>query len=579
MKKIYKSIFFYGLLATTSLIMGSCGDAFDYPDWQIIDDKQSDTSGGDGIDMGDVSDEVLEGELRQAMEYVIDFREHKYQYQRNTNIDVFAGYCTVSKSKFDFGQPLYHTYDYPNGYYGGPLGESQKLFPQLYHAYFFAESHGNPEWKAIAQILYAYSMHELVDFFGVIPYNDYRKLKETNPLEYLSCEDTYKAIFTDLEEAIATLKEKKPSAEMLKRVEGEKEGYSKGDWKNWVRFANSIRLRMALNMVKVNPGDAQTIAESAANDEIGLLTEDFGLPTDNGSTYQHPLHKISAEWEDSRLGASLENIMKRYNNPLLEVWFSKNGAVINSKTSGKKTLDVAKECVGMRQGCSVDPSPAENGYKAFSKFQVKYMPRNFFKVTEVLFLLSEAKLRNWNVGGTSAKDFYEQGIRKVFEENGLSGAADAYLKQTAANTKIVYKDYYQPEFSETDQTRGVQVGVKWDEGDSDEVKLEKSVTQKYIANFPQSAEAWTTFRRTGYPRLFPVVEEVNGVPRNWPDKSFDNELQIRRIPFGESTSNEQVNIPNIEVALGGDNTAGTRVWWDVPTEGRDENNRIIPKNF
>ena len=115
MKKIYKSIFFYGLLATTSLIMGSCGDAFDYPDWQIIDDKQSDTSGGDGIDMGDVSDEVLEGELRQAMEYVIDFREHKYQYQRNTNIDVFAGYCTVSKSKFDFGQPLYHTYDYPNG--------------------------------------------------------------------------------------------------------------------------------------------------------------------------------------------------------------------------------------------------------------------------------------------------------------------------------------------------------------------------------------------------------------------------------------------------------------------------------
>ena len=127
----------------------------------------------------------------------------------------------------------------------------------------------------------------------------------------------YKAIFTDLEEAIATLKEKKTSAEMLKRVEGEKEGYSKGDWKNWVRFANSIRLRMALNMVKVNPGDAQTIAESAANDEIGLLTEDFGLPTDNGSTYQHPLHKISAEWEDSRLGAYLENIMKRYNNPLI----------------------------------------------------------------------------------------------------------------------------------------------------------------------------------------------------------------------------------------------------------------------
>ena len=115
----------------------------------------------------------------------------------------------MSKSKFDFGQPLYHTYDYPNGYYGGPLGESQKLFPQLYHAYFFGESHGKPEWKAIAQILYAYSMHELVDFFGAIPYNDYRNLKETNPLEYLSCEETYKAIFSDLNEAITILKESK----------------------------------------------------------------------------------------------------------------------------------------------------------------------------------------------------------------------------------------------------------------------------------------------------------------------------------------------------------------------------------
>lgn len=107
--------------------------------------------------------------------------------------------------------------------------------------------------------------------------------------------------------------------------------------------------------------------------------------------------------------------MKRYNNPLLEVWFSKNGAVINSKTTGKKVLDVAKECVGMRQGCSVDPAPAENGYKAYSKFQVKYMPRNFFKVTEVYFLLAEAKLRNWNVGATSAKDFYEKGIGKSLQ--------------------------------------------------------------------------------------------------------------------------------------------------------------------
>lgn len=160
-------------------------------------------------------------------------------------------------------------------------------------------------------------------------------------------------------------------------------------------------------------------------------------------------------------------------------------------------------------------------------------------------------------------------------------AAERAVKDAGENLRI-YQNAGQiaAELNDAERTtRGVQVGVKWDESDSDEVKLEKIVTQKYIANFPQSAEAWTTFRRTGYPRLFPVVAEVNGVPRNWPDQSFDNELQIRRIPFGESTSNEQVNIPYIEAALEGANTAGTRVWWDIQTEGRDKNNRIIPKNF
>ena len=120
------------------------------------------------------------------------------------------------------------------------------------------------------------------------------------------------------------------------------------------------------------------------------------------------------------------------------------------------------------------------------------------------------------------------------------------------------------------------MGVAWDDDDANEVKLEKIITQKYIANFPMSAEAWTTFRRTGYPRLFPAPEKYA-----WTyDNSFDVETQIRRIPFDEVDSNDQANIPGIEAALGAKNAAGTQVWWDTTDwTVRDENGWPVPNNF
>lgn len=570
MKKINR-FKYYATIGFLAFNFIGCGEAVDIMDSDnvIIDDEQKKEG---GVELGNVSPEVLEGELKGGIGLALDFDSHKYQYQRANNIDVFSGYFTVAKSKFDYGPALYHTYYYPNGYYNGPIGESKKLYPQLYHAYFFGEEHGNPEWKAIAEIIYAYNMQELVDFFGAIPYNDYRNLKETNPLEYLSTEETYKAIFNDLEEAINILKTTKPSAEKLRKVEGDTGGYSKLDWKNWVKFANSIRLRMALNMVKIQPGEAQIIAENAVNDEIGVLdNEDFGLPHQAEIT-QHPLYQICSVWNDSRLGASLENIMKRYHNPLLEKWFSPNEDPIKSASNGKQTLPAKNTCLGIRQGTAVFPTSNINGYRSFSKFKDQYMPRTYFKVTEVLFLRAEGALRGWSMNGT-AKDLYYQGIKKVFDENAIDGY-DKYIEQKTADNSIVFKDYHQPEYSVLDPTRGVQVGVKWEDSDTEEVMLEKIITQKYIAIFPNSAEAWTTFRRTGYPRLFPVPED-----NAWPDGSFDVELQLRRIPYDESSSTDQSNIGAIEAALGGDNTAGLRLWWDVPTEGRDENNRIIPKNF
>ncbi len=569
MRKIFIPIF--ATMLTLTLLPGfiACGPAMDELPWEVIDEDEKDGP-DEGFNYADVETSTLEGNLLSAMPLLLNYAPHKYQYQQANSIDVYAGYFTVSNSAFQYGGPLPYTYSYPNPYITGALGESTTLYSLLYAAYHYAdnEKHKLPEWKAIARIMYAYSMHELVDAFGVMAYNDYRAQKVTPPLTYQSGRECYELILSDLDEAIATLKERKPSSEALKRIEGVVGGYSNLTWQNWVKFANSIRLRLALNMVKADPEWARTVAESAVNDGIGVITEDFGYPKIENA--QHPLYMISTIWNDSRLGASLENILKRYQSPLLEKWFDKNPNAIRSKSGGTLMLNPKKDWVGIRQGVQMYPNSGNTaGYGAFSAFRDQYMTRTYFKVAETHFLRSEGALRGWNMGG-SAQQFYETGIQQAFIDNQVEGY-ESYIEQESV-LDIDYEDYFVPEFGIKGR---VTVGVKWNDEDSPEVKLEKIITQKYIANFPMGAEAWTTFRRTGYPRLFPVPEKYK-----WSyDNSFDVELQIRRLPFNEQTETDRLNVTYVEQALGGTNAAGTRVWWDVPTEERDEEGRIIPKNF
>ena len=557
-------------------VLISCGPKADLLENEVIADSGNTEGDTDsGIPTEDVPTENLEGQLKNGLTYVIRYVTHSYQYQRSNSIDVFSGYFSVSNSDFQYGGALPYIYYYPNAYFGGPLAGSKSLYPYIYHAYHYAanEKHNLPEWKAIAQILYAYSTQELVDFYGTVPYYDFRNLKETPPLNYLDGKLCYKLILDDLTEAVAILKERRPTAEVLKRIEGTEGGYSDGKWEKWVKFANSIRLRMAMNMVNADVTWAQQTAEEAVNDPVGLLLEqdgDFMLP-DNGQT-EHPLYGISMVWNDERLGAALENIMKRYENPLIGKWFNKNSATIKAKEGGAIMLTSGRDYVGIRNGVQLYPNSGNTiGYGTFSAFSYKYMPRAYFKVVENLFTLSEAALRGWNVGNT-AKEYYERGIRYSFNEYGFGNEVETYLQKETVK-EVDYIDYYVPEFSCEGR---VKVGVKWDENASQETLLEQIVTQKYIANFPMSAEAWTTFRRTGYPRLFPAPEKYK-----WTyDDSFDVETQIRRLPFNNTNSNEAAEIPYIEKALGAPNAAGTQVWWDVTDwTVRDDRGWPVPDNF
>lgn len=95
---------------------------------------------------------------------------------------------------------------------------------------------------------------------------------------------------------------------------------------------------------------------------------------------------------------------------------------------------------------------------------------------------------------------------------------------------------------------------KWDATATNEQKLERIITQKWLACYPDGCEAWAEQRRTGYPQLFKVaVNNSNGV--------IDTDIMIRRLPF--SSDLDAGTISKLTNLLGGADNGGTRLWWDA----------------
>lgn len=102
------------------------------------------------------------------------------------------------------------------------------------------------------------------------------------------------------------------------------------------------------------------------------------------------------------------------------------------------------------------------------------------------------------------------------------------------------------------------VSPRWDDAASDEMKLERIITQKWLAVFPEGCEAWAEQRRTGYPRLFSVRYN------NSRNGCVDTEKMIRRLNYPSSildSDNGQYEM--LVNALGGPDHAGTPLWWDT----------------
>jgi len=118
---------------------------------------------------------------------------------------------------------------------------------------------------------------------------------------------------------------------------------------------------------------------------------------------------------------------------------------------------------------------------------------------EVAFLKAEAKaVFGFDMGAGTAEEFYNEGIRLSFDQNGASGYAE-YI----ANNIDKPSSYTDPAGLNSYATPLSSLTVKWDEAATTAQKQERIIIQKWIANFNNGIEAWSDHRRTGYPKFFP----------------------------------------------------------------------------
>lgn len=378
---------------------------------------------------------------------------------------------------------------------------------------------------AWAQILRAQALLRLTDMYGPMTIG-----AEADANAYSSQKVVYHTLIESLDSALTTINNMiAANGGTLKQYVSSDKVYS-GDFTKWVKFANSLKLRMAIRMRFVEPDYAKKVGEEAV--AAGVITSN----DDNCAITYVPngLYKTSVEWGDTRACADIDSYMNGYNDPRISKYF--NATV----TKGARSI------IGVRTGANVgNKAIADNLYSAAN---VDKSTRGvWMTAAEMTFCRAEGALAGWSGMGGSVGDLYNQAVALSFAQWG-AGSADTYLNDNTS-TPADYTDAENGYGS--GHAKMSSITIKWDDSADAETKLERLIVQKWISLFPDGQEAWDEIRRTGYPKVFPVAQS----------KAYDIEVP-NRIPFDykESTQNP-TNYANAVKLLGGADTYATKMWW------------------
>jgi hypothetical protein len=411
---------------------------------------------------------------------------------------------------------------------------------------------------AVAKIWKVYIYLRYTDLLGPIVYSQYGNMQKTVPYDKQS--DVYKSFFLELDSAVAILKQ---NAGGTSAVITSFDPIYKGKYDNWQKMANTLRLRLGMRIRYVDAATAKTQCEKAVADGVMTTNAESGWYTTT-TTFPNPYNTISS-WGEYRMSADMESICKGYLDKRITTRFSPAKTPDNTDD----TEGVAFPYEGLLNGQTKNDRTAVSYNTLMSDHQPGYLkvgdkgPNwHIMRAPEAYFLRAEGAVLGWNMGAGTAQSFYEEGIKLSLAENGLDNlnmANEDYVTSTRVPASPgIDKNTVRPNIATVPVST---VPVKWDAAASQEVQLEQISTQKWLALFPDSEEAYAERRRTGYPKLLPRVESENpDVPRE--------KVPYRALYYTVEYTNNKAEVEkaigllNAESSAANGDKASTKLWWD-----------------
>lgn len=304
--------------------------------------------------------------------------------------------------------------------------------------------------KAINEILIVFGYYTLVTSFGDIPYTDALDIENLQPA-YDDAAEVYGKISARLDAALTSLDPSAPGY-------GSADVILNGDVSGWIRFGNSLKMRMGMVIADADPATAQTMVLAAAPNVVSSNNENIKMNYLASPPNTNPVWEdlIQSGRHDFVAAKPFIDTLKANNDPRLPFYFD------TAITAGNGYVG---QVPGVRATFNNFSAPS-------STLSQPEFPHTFFSYSEMEFLKAEAVERGFAVGGT-AEDHYNNAIDASMEEWGVSAAdALAYRSQPYIKYTTAGGDYKE------------KIGV-----------------QSWIALYNRGYDAWTQWRRLDYPKL------------------------------------------------------------------------------
>lgn len=395
--------------------------------------------------------------------------------------------------------------------------------------------------NALANIMWVYTFHKITDYWGPIPY--FSAGIPGNSVPYDDQDKIYDDFFKRLDAAVTVLKGKTGETPY-----GSYDLMYGGNVSNWIKFANTLRLRLAIRISNVDPTRAKSEGEAAyaggvlmtSPGDDALIARSVKGDDGNGLS-------IMSDWNEFRMSASMESVLKGYSDPRLPVYFlpAVNTNTFEGLRNGLTATQLTLAPNSAGNNSHVGPrwsSPGAGGVGDYLSTR-----QNVMASAEAYFLRAEGALLGWNMGG-NAKELYNKGISNSMKQWGITDETAITNYTNSTNTPVAPKDYL-------NSPAMTNIPVLFS---ADPAKQKEQIaTQKWLALFPDGMEAWADYRRSHELKLYPVANSDN------PDITNTSTQWIRRIPFlASEIANNGAEVEKAVGMLSGPDKVTTPLWWD-----------------